>query len=112
MSCRRKEKKMQLIKIENGAALLNPDTSAKIAEFERKAKAIKAQEDELKAAIMEEMKANNILKIETPELVINYIAPSYRETFQTAKFRTDYPALYDEFATISPVKSSIRIKVK
>lgn len=103
---------MQLIKIENGAALLNSETSAKIAEFERKAKAIKAQEDELKAAIMEEMKANNIIKLETPELVINYIEPSYRETFQTAGFRADHPALYDDYVKISPVKASIRIKVK
>lgn len=103
---------MQLIKIENGAALLNADTSAKIAEFEKTVKLIKAQEDELKAAIMDEMKANNIIKLETPDLIINYIEPSYRETFQTAGFRADYPALYDEYVKISPVKASIRIKVK
>ena len=103
---------MSLIRYEDGLALLSHETSAKIAEFEKTVKLIKAQEEELKAAIMDEMKENNIVKLETPDLIINYIEPSYRETFQTAGFRTDYPALYDEYVKISPVKASIRIKVK
>ena len=39
---------MELIKYENDTALLNVEVSNKIAEFERQAKAIKEQEDELK----------------------------------------------------------------
>ncbi len=103
---------MELIKIENGVALLNPETSQKIAEFERQVKAIKEQEDQLKETILNEMKAQNIIKLDTPELSISYIDESFREQFDSKRFKEQNPNLYDEYVKISPVKASIRIKVK
>lgn len=103
---------MELIKIENETALLDTKVSNKIAEFERQIKVIKEQEDELKKSILEEMENKKLLKIETDDLTINYIAPTDRETFDSKKFREDNPDLYDEYVKMSPVKSSIRIKVK
>ena len=101
-----------LIVIEQNTALLNPEVSSKLAEFERLAKDIKAKEDELKQRILAEMETNGILKIETDELMINYIAPSNRETFDSKAFRKDNPDLYDEYIKISPVSASVRIKLK
>lgn len=102
----------ELIKIENGAALLDPDTSDKIANFERAAKLIKDRSDELKAEILKEMEAKGIIKLETPEMIISYIAPTDRETFKSKEFRTDHPQMYDEYVKMSPVKASVRIKLK
>lgn len=101
-----------LIIIEQNTALLNPEVSSKLAEFERMAKEIKAKQDELKQRILEEMESNGILKIETDELLINYIAPSSRETFDSKALRKDNPDLYDEYIKISPVSASVRIKLK
>lgn len=103
---------MELIKYENDIAILDIETSAKIAEFERQAKAIKEQEDKLKKAILEEMESKNIIKLETDDLMINYIASTDRETFDSKAFRQDHEDLYDDYVKMTPVKSSIRIKVK
>ena len=103
---------MELIRIENGLNILEEETSKKIAEFERQLKDIKAKEDELKQAILEEMEAKNIIKIDTEDITISYVAPSDRETFDSKAFKENHQELYDEYVKMSPVKSSIRIKVK
>ena len=103
---------MELIKFENNAVVLNDEVSKQIAEFERKIKEMKEKEEELKKAILAEMEEKNILKIESNDLVITYVAPSDRETFDSKLFREEYSALYDEYVKMSTVKSSIRIKVK
>ena len=103
---------MNLIKIEQGTALLHPEISAKLAEFERMAKDIKAKQDELKQRILAEMEEHGILKLETDDLTITYIAPTTRETFDGKAFRKDNPDLYDEYVRISDVSASVRMKVK
>ena len=103
---------MELIKIENETAILNLETSKQIAEFERSIKEIKEKEDELKQLILEEMESKELLGIETDDLKISYVAPTDRETFDSKRFREDYSSLYDDYVKLTPVKSSIRIKVK
>lgn len=101
-----------LIKVENGTALLNPDTAEMIAAFEKAAKEIKAKEDELKKAILAEMEAKNIIKIDNELMTISYIAPTDRETLNTKQLRAELPDIYDTYTEIKPVKASIRLKVK
>ena len=101
----------ELIVYEGNTALLNPDVAMRLAEFERMAKNIKAKQDELKQKILEEMESKSVLSIKTPELTISYVAPTSRETFDSKAFRKDHPDLYDEYVSISLVKSSIRMKV-
>lgn len=103
---------MELIKVENENAILNLDVSRQIAEFERKIKEIKEQEDSLKAMILEEMENKNILGIETDELKISYVAPTDRETLDSKRLKSEKQDIYDEYVKMTPVKSSIRIKVK
>lgn len=102
-----------LIKFENGTSLLDINVSNQIAEFERAMKVIKEQEEALKEAIKAEMEAKGILKIEdeTNGMTISYVASTTRENFDKNKFQDDFPALYDEYVKIIPVKSSIRIKL-
>ena len=101
-----------LITIKDGTALLDVETSAKIAEFERKMKEIKDAEDALKQGILKEMEQKGILKVETEEMTISYIAPTDRETFDSKRFKFDHPDMFDEYVKLSPVKASVRIKVK
>ena len=103
---------MSLIKVENNTALLEPQTASAIAEYERTMKVLKEKEDALKQAILAEMEAKNIIKIETEDLSISYIASTDRESFDSKAFKKDNPSLYDEYIKMTPVKASIRIKVK
>jgi hypothetical protein len=104
----------EIIRMENGISVLDARASGKIAEFERQLKAIKEQEEELKRAILEEMESKGIIKVEDEinDISITYVAESYRETFDSKLFKKTYPDVYDEFIKMSPVKPSIRIKVK
>lgn len=101
-----------LIIFERNDALLNPKVASKLAEFERLAKEIKAKQDELKKQILEAMEAHGIVKFETDELTVSYIAPTSRETFDSKSFRKDNPDLYDQYVRMSPVSASVRMKVK
>lgn len=103
---------MELIKVENEIGILDASVSRKVAQFEKALKEIKEKEEELKQNILSEMESKNILKLETDSLTVTYIAPAERETFDSKRFREDNPDLYDEYVKFSPVKSSIRIKVK
>ena len=58
------------------------------------------------------MEKRNIIKLETDDLSINYIASTDRETFDSKTFRAEHEDLYNEYIKMTPVKSSIRIKVK
>lgn len=103
---------MELIKVENEIGILDTEVSKKVAEFEKAPKEIKEKEEKLKQNILSEMEIKNILKLETDDLTITYIAPAERETFDSKKFREENSDLYDEYVKFSPVKSSIRVKVK
>ena len=102
----------ELITVTNGNAVLNAETASKIADFERQMKAIKEQEETLKQAILDEMEAKGIIKIDTGELLISYLFASDREVFDTKAFKKDHIDMYDEYIHMSPVKSQIRIKVR
>lgn len=91
---------------------LDVNVSQQIAGFEKAIKEIKAKEDELKQAILEEMESKSIIKIDSDDLTISYVAPTDRETFDSKSFKAEHQDLYDEFVKMTPVKSSIRIKVK
>lgn len=103
---------MELIKLYGDAAILDGTTAKHIAEFERMAKEIKAKEDELKKAILEEMQDKNLIKLETDELTISFVAGTDRETLNTKNLKQELPDIYDAYVDIKPVKPSIRIKLK
>ena len=103
---------MELIKVENNLPILDNETAYQIAIFERQIKFIQEKEKKLKQAILDEMEAKNIIKIDTDAIVIRYVAAYDRENFDSKKFREKYAELYDEYVSMTPVKSSIKITVK
>lgn len=86
--------------------------TADIAQFERELKALKEKEDDLKKRLLEAMETHHISKLQSEEISITYVAETERETFDSKKFRADHADLYDEYINFSPVKASIRIKVR
>lgn len=91
---------------------LPAETTAKIKEAEEIIKRYKEMLDDIKEDIKREMENQGIVKIDTDDITITYIAETERETFDSKKLKEDNKALYDEYIRFSPVKSSIRVKVK
>lgn len=104
---------MEEILVINGTDIqVKAEISAQIKAFEKQVKEIKEQEEELKTKILNAMKDNNLIKIETPDLSITYIAPTKRESLNSKKLKEEKPDIYLEYLQLSDVKDSIRIKVK
>ena len=103
---------MELIRINGDNALLPNDIEVQIVEYEKALKVIRDREEELKARLLAEMERLGIMKIETDDLTVTYIAPTDRETFDSKAFRKDQPDTYDQYVRMTPVKASIRIKIK
>jgi regulator of replication initiation timing len=101
-----------MIAMKDGTLILTKEFADKFVEFERQAAILKKQEDELKQAILEEMERRQLLKIENDDLAITYVAASNRESFDSKRFRADFPTVYDDYVRISKVSPSVRIKLK
>lgn len=92
--------------------LLTPEVQNQIVAFEKQAKAVKEAQDKLKEAILKEMEEKGIIKLDSEELTITYIAPTYSEKFDSKALKADNEELYNKYIKLSKVKSSVRIKVK
>lgn len=102
----------ELIVLSGNEAILTPETSKQIASLEAALKRVKEKEEELKNAILKEMEEKGVIKLTTDDVVVSYIAPTDRETFDSKTFRTEHPDMYDDYVKISPVKASLRIKLR
>lgn len=101
-----------LIQVNGGVVTLDRNTAQCIADFEKQMKTLKAKEDALKAAILAEMEEKNIVKLETPELDITYIAPTDYEYFDKSIVRKRDPDLYDDCVSIRKKNAFIKLAVK
>lgn len=99
-----------IIKIENGH--LAAQTVEYIRAIEARMKKEKEEYDSFKAELLKTMEQNGVVKIDTDEVLINYVAATNRETFDSKAFKADMPDLYNEYVKFSEVKPSVRIKVK
>ena len=100
----------ELIKFENGK--LSQQTIDIIKNYELQMKSIKEKYEQFKEDLKEAMKSNGIVKFESDDLLINYIAEIEKETFDSKQFKIVCPELYDEYVKMTTQKPSIRIKVK
>lgn len=62
--------------------------------------------------IMEIMKASGTKTIKTKYVTITYVSPTTRKSLDSKKLKEEHPDLYDEFLKESPVKESLRIKMR
>ena len=102
----------EMILMNGGTAALTAETVKTLVDLKKAAKVIKEREDVLQAALLAEMKAKGIVKVDTLELLINYIEPTMRESLDGKALRADLPDVYDQYAKLTPVKESIRVKLK
>lgn len=91
---------------------LHPRALQKIVALAETIAQYESEYNSLKNAIMNAMAEQNIVKIDTEEVLINYIAPTTRESLDSKRLKEELPNIYDEYARISPVKASLKVKIK
>lgn len=99
-----------LIKFENGE--LQAEVIKKIITLETQKKAITEECENIKAQILEAMETNGIQKFECDELTITHVDAGTSERFDSKALKEELPDIYDQYVKITPVKSSIRVKIK
>lgn len=103
---------MELVKVIDGTPQLTVDAQEQIAQVVSTMKELKEKEKQFQEQLKEQMELYGIKKIDMDKVVISYVAPSTRETFNAKEFQSDYADLYDQYVEEKEVKSSVRIKVK
>ena len=102
----------EMIIVKDKDIALTQEAVARIVSLETTLEVLKEKEAELKKAILEEMEAKKITKIDIDGLSVTYKASYDRESFDSKKFKADNPDLYDEYVKITQVSPSIILKVK
>lgn len=82
-----------------------------LIDLETQAKEIETKRKELLDGILKEMEKANVDKWETDKIRLTRRKATTSERFDSKAFKKSNPDLYSQFAKISPVKSSITLKV-
>ena len=101
-----------LIKLVEDHVELQPEAADQIADFLKFMKKLKAEEDQLKKMILEEMEFFGVLKISTDDFTISYIAETDRETLDQKALKDECPDVYEAYCKMTSVKPNVRIKLK
>ena len=113
MECERNNEKFELKKIASDEQLMQLlEVEALIKSIEEKKKKAEEQAKELMAELMKAMEANGVKSFENDLIRITYIAPSTRQSIDSAKLKKEQPAIYASYLKSSEVKASLRITLK
>jgi len=67
--------------------------------------------DETRKHLLEAMNQAGVDKIDSEAMGVTIRPSCYREKFDTTKFRTDNPAMYDNYVSMAEVAATVAIKV-
>lgn len=101
-----------MITVINDQPMLTEQAIEDIAMLETAIANLKEKQDVMRKALQSEMEAKGLIKVQTENVLINYVQPTDRETFDSKTFKVEHQDLYDEYVKMIPVKPTIRIKVK
>lgn len=83
-----------------------------IRELDNKSSELSKAKEEMKKELMVAMEEKDIKKFENDVVAITYVAPTTRVGVDTDKFKTEFEDIYLQCLKETPVKASLRIKVK
>lgn len=108
------DKKVTEAFTENQLAIRNVEgqIAVKVKEFQDQLATLKQQDVELRQKIMAAMEKGDIKKFENEHLTITYIAATNRMGVDLGKLKEEEPEVYKKYLKTSPIKASIRLKIK
>jgi predicted phage-related endonuclease len=86
--------------------------SLAVADLQNKQQELTSKNEEIKEQIKKAMEEKDIKKFENDYIAITYVAPTTRNTVDSAKLKEKFADVYNQCLKTSDVKSSVRIKVK
>lgn len=101
-----------IIIVKDGITALNLEFCAHMLDVKEQIKKLKEVDEANNEMLLEAMEKHHLIKFENDAVLINYIAPTDRETFNAKKFKEQCPDVYDAYCTMKPVKASVRVKAK
>lgn len=79
--------------------------------LEEQIKSLEEQEEQIKAEVIAEMKANAIKTYESDTIKVTYKSASTRSTFDSKKFAEEEPEIYKNYLKTTETKESLTIKL-
>lgn len=102
----------ELIIYEEGTPVIAPEAAEKIASLHKEIKRLDDAMKEIKTRLFEEMKANDILKIDMPNLAITYVADTVTETLDTKQLKRDLPEIFNDYSIEKPRAGYVKITTR
>jgi len=99
-------------KNQQAIAKLNREIERAVGKQIIKKQQLEEQNTNMRQAILEAMEANDRDRFDGDLITITRVKATTRTTFDSKKFATAMPKTYAKFLRASPVKASIRIKIK
>lgn len=90
----------------------NKELIKAVADIYRMEKDLAAKKKELNAQLLEACEKYNVLGIDNDEMSVTYIPATTRKGFDSKAFEKADPITYSLYATETPVKASVRVKLK
>ena len=89
-----------------------PETIQKITILVRMKKELEEQEKELKKQLTEAMEQFGVKAFENEVIKMTYVAPTTRNTLDSAKLKKEHPDIAEQYTKVSNVSASVRVTVK
>lgn len=99
-------------KNQQAIAKLNREIEQEVGFQIQKRQTLEEQNQEMRAAILEAMEANDVDKFDGDLITITRVKATTRTTFDSKKFAEERPKTYAKYLKTSNVKASIRLKIK
>lgn len=93
-------------------AKLNREIEKAVGSLVEKKQSLEQAQEEMKAAMLEAMEANDVDKFDGDLITITRVKASKRTTFDSTRFKDAMPKTYAKFLKTSDTKAYIKIKVK
>ncbi len=101
----------ELVIYENGKLIIDLDYAKEYANVLKLQKALELKTKEVNQRVKDIMEENGIETLSANGLVYSYRKPATRTTLDSKKLKEDMPDIYEEYSKISPVASSVSVKV-
>jgi predicted phage-related endonuclease len=106
------KKEMELATLRNEILSKHEGIFNAIKELDTQASELANRKAEMKEQLLVAMENSNVKKFENDILTITYVAPTTRVGVDTDKLKAEYEEVYLQCIKETPVKASIRIKLK
>lgn len=89
-----------------------PAIEDELLAIERQVSILEARKKEIMSEIKEQLIRGNLKSVVTDMATYTYVAPTTKSSFNTKGLQAMYPAIYAQFAGVTAVSESIKVKWK